>query len=108
MRDLDRRGVIGLIGSAAVWPIAVRAQQQMPAVGYLSAGSPETFAAYLAVFRRGLAEAGYAEGQSITIEYRWAGDQLDRLSELVTDLTRLRPAVLFAVANAAALAAKKA
>src|SRR5262245_57261633 len=104
---IGRRELIAALGSAAVWPPRARAQQSAPLVGYLSAGSPQSFAAYLAIFRRGLAEAGFTEGQSVTIEYRWAEDQLDRLPELATDLTAHRLTVLFAVSNAAALAAKK-
>src|SRR5262249_49406300 len=103
----QRREFITLLGGAAALPLAVRAQQP-PMIGYLSAGSPETFGAYLAVFRRTLAEAGYVEGQSVTIEYRWAGDQHERLLELATDLAAHRVAVLCAVANAPAVAARMA
>jgi putative ABC transport system substrate-binding protein len=78
--QLKRREFITLIASTAAWPLAARAQP--PVIGYLSAGSPEeTFGAYLEVFRRTLAEAGYVEGQSVAIEYRWAGDQYAHLPD---------------------------
>jgi putative tryptophan/tyrosine transport system substrate-binding protein len=106
-----RREFITLVGSAAAaaWPLAAQAQQAgMPVVGYLSAGSPEPQAANLAVFRRSLAETGYVEGQNVAIEYRWARDRLDRLPGLAADLVGRNLAVLYAVSNASAYAAKMA
>ena len=104
---IGRREFIAGLGSTAAWPVVARAQQRLvPVVGYLSPGSPETFRMFLAVFRRGLAEAGYVEGENVTIEYRWAGDQYERLPELAASLAAHRVAVLFAVANASAVAAK--
>jgi putative ABC transport system substrate-binding protein len=106
---IGRREFIAGIGSAAALPLVARAQQPLvPVVGYLSPGSPETFRMFLAVFRRGLAEAGYVEGENVTIEYRWAGDQYERLPELAASLAAHRVAVLCAVANASAVAAKRA
>ena len=84
------------------------AARAIPIVGYLSAGSSDSITAYPAVFRRGLAEAGYVEGQNVEIEYRWAGDQPDRLLALATELVSRKVAVLYAVSNAAAYAAKAA
>jgi ABC-type uncharacterized transport system substrate-binding protein len=105
----NRRDFITLLGGAAAWPLTARAQQpSMPVIGYLSAGSSETFAANLAVFRSSLADAGYVEGQTVAIEYRWAGDQHELLPEMANDLASRRVAVMYAVANASALAAKKA
>ena len=84
---MKRREFITLLGGAAVWPVAARGQHAaIPIVGYLSAGSSDSLTAYPAVFRRSLAEAGYVEGQNVEIEYRWAGDQPDRLLALATEL----------------------
>jgi ABC-type uncharacterized transport system substrate-binding protein len=110
MVHLARRDFITLLGGAmAAWPLATRAQQPaVPIVGYLSAAASDSPSANLAVFRRGLAEAGYVEGQNVAIEYRWAGDQPDRLPALATELVSRKVTVLYAVSNAAAYAAKAA
>jgi len=69
------------VGLAAVWPLAARAQQQqpMPVVAFLKSTTPEEYAHLVRAFRQGLSEAGFAEGRNVTIEYRWAENQLDRL-----------------------------
>jgi putative ABC transport system substrate-binding protein len=110
MSDMGRREFVALFGGAAVvWPLTAQAQQSaIPIVGYLSAATSDSPSANLADFRRGLAEAGYVEGQNVAIEYRWAGDQFDRLPALATDLVSRKVAVLYAVSNAAAYAAKAA
>jgi putative ABC transport system substrate-binding protein len=64
------------------WPFAARAQQAMPVVGYLNNGSPESDAFRLTGLRRGLSQTGYVEGRNLVIEYRWAGNQADRLPVL--------------------------
>src|SRR5215468_10661467 len=84
---IGRRKFLATLGGAATWPLAGRAQQPaMPVVGYLDAGAPETSARLAAAFRKGLAEAGYAEGRDVAIEYRWARNEYDRLPEMASDL----------------------
>ena len=80
---MRRREFIAGVGSAAAWPVVGRAQQRaMPLIGFLSIGSPGPFAHTVAAFRRGLSEAGYVEGQSVAIEYRWVEGRNDRLPAL--------------------------
>jgi putative tryptophan/tyrosine transport system substrate-binding protein len=107
---MRRREFIAGLGSAAAWPLVVRAQQSaIPVVGYFYAGSPEPFANQVAAFRKGLSETGYVEGRNLTIEYRFARDEVNRLPELAAALVRLRVAVIATPASSlAALAAKAA
>jgi putative ABC transport system substrate-binding protein len=108
MTRINRRELIALAGAA--WPIAARGQQAgIPIVGFLANGLPDVFAHRLRAFRQGLAEAGYDEGRNVTVEYRWAGDELARLSTLATELASRRVAVIAAFGGInGALAAKSA
>jgi putative ABC transport system substrate-binding protein len=104
---VNRRKVVALVGGAAAWPVAARAQQPaMPIVGFLEIRSPETITERLRAFRQGLKETGYVEGENITIDYRWA-EQTERLPELAAQLVRRQVAVIVTAAGfATALAAK--
>jgi putative ABC transport system substrate-binding protein len=95
MFDLRRREVITLLGGAAAWPLAARAQQPMPVIGFLGSRSPAESANVVAAFRRGLHEAGFVEGQNCLIAFRWAEVRYDQLSALATELVGLLVAVLF-------------
>src|SRR6516162_11931671 len=106
----SRRDFITLLGAAAAWPLAARAQQSaLPVIGFMSTRSPEDSAYLLAAFRRSLAEGGFVEGQNVAIEFRWAGGAYDRLPEMAADLVSRGVNVLTAVGgDPSARAAKRA
>ena len=106
---MRRRSFITLLGGAAVWPVAARAQQTaMPVIGVLSAGSLDGYANYTAAFRQGLREAEFVPGQNVAIEYRWAAGQYERLPALASDLVDFKPELIFASGGSIAVRAAKA
>ena len=106
---MRRREFIAALGGAAAWPLAARGQQPVtPVVGFLHARSPDDVAYLVAAVRRGLGESGYIEGESVSIQYRFALGDYRQLPEMAAELVRRPVAVLVAGSDPAALAAKAA
>src|SRR5215813_59790 len=111
MSGISRREFMSLLGgAAAIWPLPARAQQPgAPVIGVINAGSPDTQLDRMRAFRQGLKDAGHVEGENVTIEYRWAENQIDRVPALVSELIRRQVAVIVATGGSdPALAAKAA
>jgi len=107
---IHRREALAFLGgAAAMWPLAARAQRAVPVIGFLSSAAREAFERFLAGYRGGLAEAGFAEGRNVGVEFRWADGHYDRLPALAAELVRLKVDLILASGGAPpALAAKAA
>src|SRR5262249_21975665 len=100
-----RRDAMVLLGGAVVWPCVAPAQSaRVPSIGFLSEGSKEEWAVRLAAYLKGLDEAGFVDGRNVTIEYRWAGGDNERLRAMAADLVRREVAVIAGSTNAALVA----
>jgi len=102
---MRRREFIAVLGGAAAWPFAASAQQTLPVIGTISAGSRDAYAGLMAAFRQGLKETGYVEGETVAIDSRWADGQLDRLPRLAADLVERRVAVIVTTGGSSSPAA---
>src|SRR5262249_19713501 len=109
-KAMRRRDFIQGIAVSFAWPLAARAQQAapLPVVGFIRDGSADAAARYVAAFRKGMNEAGYVEGQNVTVEYHWLEGRYDRLPALLADLVHRRVAVIAAPGQVPAIAAKAA
>jgi putative ABC transport system substrate-binding protein len=105
---MRRRQFITLLGAAAVWPLAARAQQPaMPVIGFLGATTAAGQSQWTAAFVQRLRELGWVEGRTVTIEYRWAEGRFDRLPEMFAELVRRKVDVIFTHGTPNVIAAKR-
>lgn len=93
---MKRREFIAIIGSAGLWPLAAFAQEPIPVVGFLNNATPEAYAPFVAAFKKGLAQAGYVDGQNVAIEYRWGHFAASQSSDLANELVQRKASVLVA------------
>src|SRR5262245_30599269 len=107
---MKRREFITLLGGAAAWPSAARAQQaaKLPTIGFLVTGTPSTHGQWFSALVQGLRELGWIEGRTIAIEYRWAEGREERVAGMVAELVRLNVNIIVTNATTAGLAAKRA
>jgi putative ABC transport system substrate-binding protein len=105
---MRRRELLGVLGGAAAWPLAARAQQSMPAVGLLCGGTRESDGERVSAFLRGLKEGGFIDGQNVALEYRWAEQQYDRMPALAADLVHRKVALIVAMGGIPSAVATKA
>ena len=103
-----REFILALGGAAAAWPLAARAQQAVPVVGFLNSASPDAFAPYVGGFLQGLRDGGYIDGQNVRVEYRWAHGQYDRLPQLAAELVGQVAVIVASGGEPSVMAAKAA
>jgi putative ABC transport system substrate-binding protein len=105
---MRRREFITLLGGAAAWPLAARAQQTaMPVIGVLGSGTPASHGPWIAAFAQRLRELGWIEDRTVAIEYRWAEGRSERLAEIANEFVRLKVDVIFTSGTPTVIAAKK-
>src|SRR5262249_47635414 len=108
MLRMRRRELVALLGGAAAWPAAARAQKALPTIGFLNPASADSYGHRLRGFHRGLKEIGFVEGENVAVEYRWGENRLDRMTALAVDLVGRRVSVIITGTSPATSFAAKA
>src|SRR5246500_1328526 len=101
---MRRRNFIALLSSAAVWPLAARAQQKLPTIGFLGTTTASAWGPWIAAFVQRLRELGWMEGRTVAIEYRWADARSERFAEIAAEFVRLKVDIIVTGGNAAVAA----